>query len=110
MILRLGLGSTWPRTPTRQLRTREGDLKDRRHLRPAIAASHRLVQFDALMGQRLGDRVDADGRLRCGILPPAQRSSRNSTVKPNLMGMPGELRPLLLPDEGCVFIHFDYSQ
>jgi DNA polymerase-1 len=26
------------------------------------------------------------------------------------MGIPGELRPLLLPDEGCRFMHFDYSQ
>jgi DNA polymerase-1 len=26
------------------------------------------------------------------------------------MGVPAELRPLLLPDEGCRFVHFDYSQ
>jgi DNA polymerase-1 len=26
------------------------------------------------------------------------------------MGIPGELRPLLLPDENCLFLHFDYSQ
>ncbi|MDB5306433.1 MAG: hypothetical protein JWO38_635 [Gemmataceae bacterium] len=110
MVTQLGLARAWPRTPTGQLRTREADLKDRRHLHEALRAAHRLIQFDALMGQRLGDRVDRDGRLRCGILPFAQRSSRTSTVRPNLMGIPGELRPLLLPDEGCKFVHFDYSQ
>jgi DNA polymerase-1 len=26
------------------------------------------------------------------------------------MGLPGEMRPLFLPDEGCVFLHFDFSQ
>src|SRR5262249_20136187 len=46
----------------------------------------------------------------CSILPYAQRSSRNSTVRPNLTGLPGELRPLLLPDEGCRFVPFDFSQ
>jgi DNA polymerase I-like protein with 3'-5' exonuclease and polymerase domains len=58
----------------------------------------------------MGARVDGDGRLRCSIQPLAQHSSRNSTTNPNLTGIPGELRPLLLPDEGCKFLHFDYSQ
>jgi DNA polymerase I-like protein with 3'-5' exonuclease and polymerase domains len=110
MLARTGLAGTWPRTPADAFRTREADLKDRRHLHPAIRATHQLLQFDNLMGQRLGDRVDRDGRLRCGILPFAQRSGRNSTVRPNLMGIPGDLRPLLLPDEGHVWVHFDYSQ
>lgn len=110
MLTRLGLAHRWPRTPDCRPRTRESDLKDRKHLHPAIAAVYRLVQFDDLMDQRLGERVDRDGRLRCGILPFAQRSSRNSTVRPNLMGIPGEVRPLLLPDEGCKFVHFDFSQ
>ena len=110
MIVRLGFDRAWPRTPKGHLRTQESDLKDRRHQHEAIRAAHRLVQFDAVMTQRFGDRVDADGRIRCGILPLAQRSSRNSTTRPNLMGIPGELRPLLLPDEGCKFVHFDYSQ
>src|SRR5262249_35295931 len=64
----------------------------------------------SMMGEELGDRADRDGRLRCGILPFAQRSSRNSTVRPNLMGIPGDLRPLFLPDEGHVLVQFDYSQ
>jgi len=110
MLHRIGLGPTWPRTPCGALRTQASDLKDRRHLHPAVEAAHRLAQLDRVLGQRLGDRIDADGRIRCGILPLAQRSSRNSTTRPNLMGIPGVLRPLLLPDEGCVFVHFDFSQ
>src|SRR5262249_25687966 len=31
-------------------------------------------------------------------------------VKPNLMGIPAEFRPLLLPDEGCRFLYPDYAQ
>jgi DNA polymerase-1 len=110
MITNLGLDRTWPRTPTGQFSTREDDLKSFRHQHPAIDATHRLVKFDAFMNQDVGSRVDRDGRLRCSILPLAQRSGRNSTVGPNLMGIPGELRPLLLPDEGCRWLHFDYSQ
>ena len=74
LIQQLGLALGWPRTATRQLKTDEAVLKDRRHLHPAIGAAYKLVQFDALMGQRLGERVDRDGRLRCGILPFAQRT------------------------------------
>src|SRR5262249_24571733 len=85
------------------------DLDTFRHV-PAIDAAYELKKFDSFMGQDVGSLVDADGRLRCGILPLAQRSGRNSTVKPNLMGMPAPLRPLLLPDEGCVFLHYDYEQ
>lgn len=109
MITRLGLEPLWPRTPTGVLRTREDDLKSFRHVE-AIDASYKLVKFDSFMNQNVGSLVDSDGRLRCSILPLAQRSSRNSTVGPNLMGIPAEMRPLFLPDEGCKFIHFDYSQ
>src|SRR5262249_535475 len=35
---------------------------------------------------------------------------RNSTVSPNLMGVPAELRPLFLPDQNCKFVYFDFSQ
>jgi DNA polymerase I-like protein with 3'-5' exonuclease and polymerase domains len=110
MLRSLGLDRDWPRTPTGAVRTAADELKARRHLAPAVQAAYDLVRFDDLLGQRLGDRVDRDGRIRCGILPLAQRSSRTSTVRPNLMGIPGELRPLLLPDEGCVFVHFDFAQ
>lgn len=110
MIFNLGLERSWPRTPMGHLRTREDDLKSRRHLHPAINATHKLGKFDSFMNQDMGGRVDFDGRLRCSILPLAQRSSRNSTVQPNLMGILGELRPLLLADEGFKLIHFDYSQ
>lgn len=110
MLAGLGLDRVWPRTPTGRLRTREQDLKEYRNLHPAVAAVYRLVRFHRFLAQRLGDRVDRDGRVRCGILPLAQRSSRTSTVRPNLTGIPGELRPLLLPDEGCRLVHFDFGQ
>ncbi|GMV82499.1 MAG: hypothetical protein AMXMBFR7_36830 [Planctomycetota bacterium] len=110
MISNLGLAQEWPKTPTRKLSAKEEHLKEFRGLHPAINAAYELRRFDSFMGQDIGSRVDLDGRLRCGILPLAQHTGRNSTVSPNLMGMPGELRPLLLPDEGCVFLHFDFSQ
>jgi DNA polymerase I-like protein with 3'-5' exonuclease and polymerase domains len=110
MIVNLGLERTWPRTPCGHFRTREDDLKGCRHQYPAIDAVYRLMKFDAFLNQDMGGRVDRDGRLRCGILPLAQRSGRNSTVSPNLMGIPAQLRPLLLPDKGCCWLHFDYSQ
>ncbi len=110
MLQRIGLDQSWPRTPGGAFRTQASDVKDRRHLHPAVGAMHHLAQLDRVMGQQLGERVDADGRIRCGILPLAQHTSRNSTTRPNLMGIPGVLRPLLLPDEGCVFVHFDFSQ
>jgi DNA polymerase-1 len=110
MVLNLGLGHTWRRTPTGQFSTKEDDLKSFRHQHPVIGAAYQLVKFDKFMRQDLGSRVDRDGRVRCSILPLAQRTSRNSTVRPNLMGVPGKLRPLLLADEGCRWLHFDYSQ
>lgn len=110
LIGNLGLDATWPKTPTGQFSTKEDHLKSHRHHHEALNAIYKLTKFDAFMNQDMGARVDSDGRLRCGILPLAQRSGRNSTIAPNLMGMPCELRPLLLPDEGCKFIHFDYSQ
>jgi DNA polymerase I-like protein with 3'-5' exonuclease and polymerase domains len=109
MVSHLGLSRVWPRTPTGMLRTRENDLEAFGRF-PAIKAAYKLGKFDGFMGQHLGDLVDDDGRLRCGILPLAQRTSRNSTVKPNLTGVPAELRPLLLPDVGCKFVHFDFAQ
>ena len=110
MIRTLGLERTWPKTATGQLSTKEDHLKAFRHQHGAILAVHKLTKFDAFMTQDYGARVDSDGKLRCGILPLAQRSSRNSTTSPNLKGIPGELRPLLLPDKGCAFVHFDFSQ
>jgi DNA polymerase-1 len=110
MIVHLGLAAHWPRTLTGAFRAATGELKARRDLAPAIKAAYDLIRFDDLLGQRLGDRIDRDGRIRCGILPLAQRSSRTSTVRPNLMGIPSELRPLPVPDGGCVFIHFDFCQ
>jgi DNA polymerase I len=112
LIRALGLEAEWPRTPTGKLSTKEDDIKlaATRHHHPAIETLRKQVAFDAFWGQDIGSLVDVDGRLRCGILPLAQRSGRNSTVSPNLMGVPGELRPLLLPDDGCRFMHFDYGQ
>jgi DNA polymerase I-like protein with 3'-5' exonuclease and polymerase domains len=112
LLRNIGLDADWPRTPKGRLSTTEDDIKfaAARHSHPALIALHKLVNFDAFMGQDVGGLVDADGRIRCSILPLAQRTGRNSTVSPNLMGIPGELRPLLLPDEGCRFVHFDYSQ
>ncbi len=89
--------------------TKGDDLKAFRRV-PAIDAVHKLERFDSFMGQDIGSRVDADGRLRCSILPLAQRTGRNSTIKPNLMGMPALMRPLLRADEGCKFVHADWSQ
>jgi DNA polymerase I-like protein with 3'-5' exonuclease and polymerase domains len=109
MICHLGLERTWPRTPTGMLSTRQDDLKPFRDI-PAVNAAYDLAKFDTFMGQDIGSRVDADGRLRCSVLPLAQRTGRNSTVTPNLMGIPAELRPLLLPDVGCKLIHFDFAQ
>src|SRR5262249_25414212 len=105
-----GLSHAWRRTPTGQFSTKEDDLKAARHQHPAIDAAYQLVRFDTFMQQDMGSRVDRDGRLRCSILTLAQRTGRNSTVRPNLGGIPGELRPLLLPDEGCHWLYFDYSQ
>src|SRR5262249_33272277 len=85
------------------------DLKVFRYI-PAIDAAYRLDRFDTFMGQNIGSLVDADGRVRCSILPLAQRTGRNSTIKPNLMGIPAELWPLFLPDDGCQFVHFDFTQ
>ena len=112
LVENLGLKSEWPRTPTGRLSAKEDDIKiaANRHEHPALVALHRRAAFDGFMGQNFGGLVDLDGKIRCGILPLAQRSGRNSTVAPNLAGMPGELRPLLLPDEGCRFQHFDFSQ
>jgi DNA polymerase-1 len=110
MVENIGLGQQWPRTPSGQFSTKTDDLKAFRHQHEAIATVYKLGNFDSFMGQDLGACVDHDGKLRCSILPLAQRSGRNSTITPNLMGIPGEMRPLLLPDEGCRFIHFDYSQ
>jgi DNA polymerase-1 len=101
--------TAWPKTRTGTLSTWDDDLKSFRSV-PAIDAAYQLVKFDRFMSQDVGGLVHADGRLRCSILPLAQRTGRNSTVGPNLMGIPAELRPLLLPDEGCVFVYFDYSQ
>jgi DNA polymerase I-like protein with 3'-5' exonuclease and polymerase domains len=112
LIQNLGMETDWPRTPTGKLSTKEDDIKlaVAYHPHPALRALKELVGFDKFMGQDIGGMVDADGRIRCSILPLAQRTGRNSTVSPNLMGMPGKLRPLLLPDEGCCFLHFDFSQ
>ena len=112
LIHNLGLEGEWPRTPTRQLSTKEDHIKFAadRYRHPALNSLHKLVAFNGFMGQDIGGLVDLDGRVRCGILPFAQHTGRTSTVSPNLMGIPGELRPLLLPDEGCRFLHFDYSQ
>lgn len=112
LISHLGLEADWPRTPGHKLSTKEADIKfaAARYRHPALEALQKLVAFDKFMGQDFGSLVDDDGRIRCGILPLAQRTGRTSTVSPNLMGIPGELRPLLLPDEGCRFLHFDYSQ
>ena len=112
LIHNLGIEADWPRTPTGKLSTKYDDLKlaAARYQHPALEALKELDKFDSFMGQDIGGMVDADGRIRCSILPLAQRTGRNSTISPNLMGMPGKLRPLLLPDEGCRFLHFDYSQ
>ena len=112
LIRNLELESEWPRTPTGKLSTKEDEMKiaATRHSHPALEALRKQVAFDGFMGQDIGRLVDLDGRVRCGILPLAQRTGRTSTVAPNLMGVPGELRPLLLPDESCCFLHFDYSQ
>jgi DNA polymerase-1 len=110
MIGNLGMERDWPRTEKGKLSTKTDDLKAFSHQHEAIDAAYRLQRFSDFMNQDFGSRVDRDGRLRCGILPFAQHSSRNSTSSPNLMGMPGNMRPLLLPDEGCKFIHFDFSQ
>lgn len=110
MIRTIGMERTWPRTPGGLLSTKSDDLKALRHQHVAIDAVHRLTKFDNFMAQDLGGRVDRDGRLRCRILPLAQHTGRNSTSSPNLMGIPGEMRPLILPDEGCKFVHFDFSQ
>jgi len=112
LIQRIGLAAEWPRTPTGELSTKEAFIKSAaaRYDHPALKALQKLVGFDSFMGQDIGALVDGDGYIRCGILPLAQRSSRNSTVSPNLMGIPRKLRPLLLPDKGCRFVHFDYSQ
>ncbi len=112
LIRNIGLEAEWPRTRSGKLSTKEDDIKLAAacHAHPALAALHKQVKFDAFMGQDIGGLVDTDGRIRCSILPLAQHSGRNSTIRPNLMGMPAELRPLLLPDEGCRFLHFDYSQ
>lgn len=109
MIIHLGLDKTWRRTKTGAFSTKGDDLKAFRYI-PAIDAAYKLEKFDTFMAQDIGSLVDADGRVRCNILPLAQRSGRNSTVKPNMMGIPAELRPLFLPDEGCKFLHFDFSQ
>jgi DNA polymerase I-like protein with 3'-5' exonuclease and polymerase domains len=109
MLAHLGLERTWRRTRTGMFSTKGDDLKTFRHI-PAIDATYKLDKFDDFMGQDIGSLVDSDGKLRCSILPLAQRTSRNSTVNPNLMGIPSELRPLFLPDEGCKFTYFDFSQ
>jgi len=110
MISTLGLEGAWPQTPTGRPSTTSDDLKTFRHQHPAIDAAYRLTNFDSFLSQDFGARVDRDGHLRCSILPLAQRTGRNSTSSPNLMGIPGEMRPLLLPDDGCRFLHFDFSQ
>jgi DNA polymerase I-like protein with 3'-5' exonuclease and polymerase domains len=109
MISSLGLGRVWPRTPTGEFSRKDDHLKSFRDI-PAIAATYGLMQFDKFVAQEIGSLVDGDGMLRCSILPLAQRTGRNSTVQPNLMGIPAALRPVLLADEGCKLVLFDYTQ
>jgi DNA polymerase-1 len=110
VLANLGLRDSWPRTPTGLLSTVREDLKALRHQHVVIEAAYDLVNFDAFMKLNIGANVDNDGRIRCNILTLAQHTSRNSTTSPNLMGIPGKLRPLLLPEPGCKFVHFDFSQ
>jgi len=109
MIRTIGLDREWERTATNKFSTAEETLEEYRD-HPAINAALEMNRFDNFMNQVLGALMDRDGRLRCSIQTLKQHTSRNSTVAPNLMGIPGELRPLLLPDDGCVFVHFDFSQ
>jgi len=109
MVETIGLHREWARTPGGQFSKREEDL-ERYRAHPAIGALLELKRFDAFMNQDLGSLMDRDGRVRCSIQVLKQHTSRNSTVAPNLMGMPGQLRPLLLPDEGHRFVHFDFCQ
>jgi DNA polymerase family A len=110
VIVSLGMEARWPRSATGSLSGSEDDLKSLRHHHVGLEAVYKLLRFDRFMLHDIGDYVDNDGRLRCRILPLAQRTSRNSTTSPNLGGIPGDLRPLLLPDPGCAFVHFDFSQ
>src|SRR5262249_23248795 len=89
MITHLRLEKTWRRPETGGFSIKGDDLKAFRYV-PAIDAVYKLDKFDTFMAQDIGSLVDADGRVRCSILPLAQRTGRNSTIKPNLMGIPAE--------------------
>lgn len=110
VLRRAGLLAAWPRDEGGMPSLADDVLKAQRHLHPVIDLIYRLVRLDRNLGLRLGERVDGDGRIRCEIRPLAQRSSRTTTARPNLPGLPGSLRPLLLPDPGCVWLLADFVQ
>ena len=109
MIRQIGLERDWKRTEKGHFSTQDIELESFRD-HPAINAALEMKRFDSFMNQDLGLLMDRDGQVRCNIQVLKQHTTRNSTSGPNLMGLPGEMRPLFLPDDGCVFVHFDFSQ
>ncbi len=109
-ISKVGLLVSWPRGEDGMPCLTDDVLKARRHLHPVVALAYRLLRLDRSLGLRLGERADRDGRIRCAVQPLAQRSSRTTTARPNLPGLPGSLRPLLLPGTGRVWLLADFVQ
>lgn len=56
------------------------------------------------------EKLSVNGRLHCIFDPIGARSGRFSCKEPNLQNIPQSLRSVFLPDEGCQWYSFDYSQ
>ena len=55
--------------------------------------------------------VSDDGRLRCSLRQLRSASGRVASVRPNMIGLDGRLRPVIAPTAGSsVLIELDYSQ
>ena len=87
-------------------------LESAEQLHPAIPRIRTLRKISRMLSDKAftGELVGADGRLHPEHRQIGTESGRNSMRWPNIGGIGRALRPLVVPDDGCLIGEVDLSQ
>lgn len=91
-------------------------LSDEHPIIPAILEYRQLAKLSSTYVDGLGACVASDGRIHGTFNQTVTATGRISSTEPNLQNIPTryplgrEIRRVIVPKDGCVFIDADYSQ
>ncbi len=88
------------------------NLKELSHIDPVIQQIERLKKANAISANPILNPllVGKDGRIHCDLHQLGADTGRQTSTNPNILGIPGELRPVIIPESGYGIGEVDYCQ